>query len=162
LTVADLEPSLTHAAGLAALAAANLAVMGASLAVYLDQVPGDDQPNADADLGYGPAYPYAVFWSTPGAPWSPAERLKGWGGEITTTTQATVCGLSEADVLGSCDRLTLALHRRKPMLAGRVPGDIEQDGVPGRPAPDPVRTRDGRLVFTSVLFFTLHSSPQSI
>lgn len=156
---AQLEPSVTHAAGLADLARANLAALGSGLTVYLDQVPGDDAPNPDAPGGRGPSFPYALFWSTPSGPWAPAERLKGWGGEVTTTTQATVAGLTEADVLGGADRLTLALHRRKPMLAGRVPGDIEQDGAPGRPQPDPVRTPDGQLVFTTVLFFTLHSSP---
>lgn len=154
------EPSLSHAAGLAALAATNLTTMGAALTVYLDQVPADTTPNPAAPGGYGPSYPYAVFWSTAGAPWQPAERLNGWGGEITTTTQVTVAGLSEADVLGGCDRLTLALHRRKPQLAGRVPGDIEQDGTPGRPTTDPVRTPDGRTVFTCPLFFTLHSSTE--
>lgn len=150
----DLEPSVSHAAGLAALAAANLAELGAATTVYLDQVPADSD-----DPDEGPQFPYVVFWSTPGAPLLAAERLNGWGGEITTTTQATVCGLTETDVLGVCDRLTLALYRRKPTLAGRVTGDIDQDGAPGRPSPDPVRTRDGRTVFTSVLFFTLHSSP---
>jgi hypothetical protein len=155
-----LEPSLTHAGGLAALAAVNLAALGAEVAVYLDKVPADDEPNPDAVGGYGPAYPYVLFWSTPAGPYAPAERLKGWGGEVTSTTLATVAGLSEADVLGVDDRLTFALHRRKPQLAGRVPGDIEQDGAPGRPQPDPVRTPDGQLVFTTALFFTLHSSPK--
>lgn len=154
-----LEPSASHAAGLAQLAALGFAQLGAEVAVYLDRVPGDAEPNDDAVGGRGPSYPYALFWSTPSAPWSPAERLAGWGGEVTTTTQVTVAGLSEADVLGVADRLTRALHRRKPKLAGRVPGDIEQDGAPGRPQPDPVRTPDGRLVFTTVLFFLLHSSP---
>lgn len=149
----DLEPSISHAAGLAQLAQARLAELGAALTVYLDQVPSDDAG--------GPSYPYVVFWSSPGGPLAAAERLAGWGGDITTTTQATVCGLREADVLGACDRLTLALHRRKPQLAGRVPGDIEQDGAPGRPQPDPVRTPAGGQVFTTVLFFFLHSSPRS-
>jgi hypothetical protein len=154
-----LEPSRTHAGGLAQLAAAGLAAMGAEVAVYLDKAPADTEANPNAVGGRGPSYPYALFWSTPGAPWSPAERLNGWGGEITTTTQVTVAGLTEDDVLGVCDRLSRALHRRKPQLAGRVPGDIEQDGAPGRPQPDPTRTPDGRLVFTTVLFFLLHSSP---
>lgn len=157
--MAGLEPSLAHAAGLAELARANLAALGATVAVYLDQVPADDADNPDADTGRGPAYPYVVFWSTPAGPWFPAERLSGWGGEVTSTTQATVAGLSEADVLGVCDRLSRALHRRKPQLAGRVPGDIEQDGSPGRPAADPARSPAGGLVFTTALFFTLHSSP---
>jgi hypothetical protein len=154
-----LEPSATHAGGLAQLAAAGLAELGAEVAVYLDRVPGDTEDNPDADGGRGPAYPYVVFWSSPAGPYAPADRLKGWGGEVTSTTQATVAGLSEADVLGVCDRLSLALHRRKPQLAGRVPGDIQQDGVPGRPTPDPTRTPDGHQVFTTALFFTLHSSP---
>lgn len=158
---AQLEPSLAHAAGLAELARVNLAAMGSALTVYLDTVPADDEANPDAPEGRGPSYPYAVFWSTPSSPYAPAARLKGWGGEVATTTQVTVAGLSEADVLGGCDRLTLALYRRKPQLAGRVPGDIDQDGAPGRPTPDPERTPAGRLVFTSVLFFLLHSSPKS-
>lgn len=157
--MADLEPSVTHAAGIAALAAANLAAMGSALTVYLDRVPADNEANSAAAGGRGPAYPYAVVWSVPGGPLAAAERLKGWGGEIATTTQVTVAGLTEADVLGGADRLTRALHRRKPQLAGRVPGDIEQDGAPGRPQLDPVLTPGGRQVFTTVLFFLLHSSP---
>lgn len=154
-----LEPAISHAAGLAELARVNLAAMGSALTVYLDRVPADDEPNTAAAAGRGPAYPYVVFWSTPSAPFAPAERLVGWGGEVVTTTQATVAGITEADVLGGADRLTRALHRRKPSLAGRVPGDIEQDGIPGRPAPDPVPTPDGRQVYTTVLLFTMHSSP---
>jgi hypothetical protein len=155
--VVDLEPSSSHAGGIAQLAEAALAAMGSALTVYLDRVPADNEPNDQGSTG--PKFPYVLFWSTPGAPLAAADRLRGWGGEITTTTQATIAGLTEAEVLGGCDRLTLALHRRKPILAGRVPGDIDQDGTPGRPNPDPVRTPDGRLVFTTVLFFTLHSSP---
>lgn len=157
--MADLEPSLTHVAGIAALATARLAAQGSVLTVYVNKVPADDEPNPDADGGYGPAFPYAVFWGAPGVPQAEAERLNLWGGEVTTSTQATIAGLSETDVLGGADRLIAALHRRKPVLAGRTAGDIEFDGAPGRPQRDPVRTRDGRVVFTTALFFVLSSSP---
>ena len=153
-----LEGSGTHAGGLAALAAAQFAAQGSDVTVYRDRVPDDTDLQDDGTRG--PRYPYVVFWSAPGGPQADAERLAGWGGEISTTTQATVCGLSEDDVIGACDRLTYALHRRKPILAGRVPGDIEQDGVPGRPTVDPVPSPDGRPVFMTFLFFTLHSSPK--
>ncbi len=151
------EPSIGHAAGIAALAAEALADTGAALTVYLDTVPADDEDNGAG--GTGPVFPYVVFWTAPGAPLAAGERLKGWGGEVTTTVQATVAGLTVADVVGGCDRLTAVLHRRKPRLVGRVPGDIEQDGAPGRPQPDPVPTPGGARVYTAVLFFLLHSSP---
>lgn len=158
--MADLEPSVSHTAGLAALAVAQLAVQGSGLTVYVDQVPADTA-DFHGDGHLGPRFPYVVFWSVPGGPQAAAERLAGWGREITTTTPATVAGLTETDVIGAVDRLTYALHRRKPILAGRVPGDIEQSGTTGRPQQDPVPTPDGRTVFTTALLFTLHSSPQS-
>jgi hypothetical protein len=156
--VADLEPSLTHAAAIAALAVSRLAILGSALTVYVDEVPVDDEPN-DAS-GVGPEWPYAVFWSTPGSPVPAAERLAGWGGDITTTTQVTVAGLTRADVIGGVDRLILALHRRKPVLPGRIPGDIEHSGGSGPVQdPDPVPSNGGRPAWTAAVLFDLQSSP---
>lgn len=143
-----LEPSVAHAAAIADTAETNLETLDADVTVYRDVVP---------DV---PRFPYAVFWGAPAAPLAAGERMAGWGGDVITTTQATVAGLSPADVLGACDRLTAALHRRKPQLADRVTGDFDQDGVPGRPQPDTVRSPDGHQVWVAFLFFTLQSSPK--
>ena len=145
--MADLEPSRLHAEALVALAAARLTVLGAALTVYADQVPRD------------PSYPYAVFWSTPAMPYAPAERMAGWGQDVETVTQATVAGLARADVIGGVDRLALALHRRKPTIAGRTVGDCELDGAPAAPVRDPVPAPDGAEVWTTPVFFRLASSP---
>ncbi|MEV1315368.1 hypothetical protein AB0J14_04705 [Micromonospora arborensis] len=145
----DLEPSRLHAEAIQALAEAQLTAMGSALTCYLDQVPRE------------PTFPYVVFWSTPGTPVFAAERMRGWGQDIETVTQATIAGLTPADVLGGVDRLTLALHRRKPTIPGRQVGDFEVDGVAARPGRDPIPTPGGQEVFTTVLFFRLMSSPAS-
>lgn len=149
MAVADLEPSRLHAEAIVALAEAWLVAVGAALTCYLDQVPAE------------PAYPYVVFWSAPAAPVAAAERMAGWGQDVQTVTQATVAGLTVADVVGAVDRLALALHRRKPTIPGRQVGDLELDGVAARPGRDPVPTPEGQEVWTSVLFFRLMSSPTS-
>lgn len=145
--MADLEPSRLHAEALVALAQARLATLGAALTVYLDQVPRD------------PEFPYAVFWSAPASPYIPAERMAGWGQDVETVTQATVAGLTPADVLGAVDRLALALHRRRPTITGRTAGDIDLDGVPARPGRDPVPAPGGQEVWTTPTFWRLVSSP---
>ncbi|MFI7608813.1 hypothetical protein ACIBTV_27385 [Micromonospora sp. NPDC049366] len=147
--MADLEPSVAHAAAIVALARAGLDAMGSAVTCYLDDVP---EP---------PAFPYVVFWSAPGTPVSEAERMAGWGQEVETVTQATVAGLTPTDVLGAVDRLALALHRRKPTIAGRQVGDFQLDGAAARPDRDPVPTPEGQVVWTTVLFFRLMSSPTS-
>jgi hypothetical protein len=147
--VADLEPSLLHTTAITALAVSQLDAMGSTLAVYLDEVPRV------------PSYPYVVFWSSPAAPYAPAERMSGWGQDVETVTQATIAALARADVLGAVDRLAWALHRRKPAIAGRVPGDIEMDGAPSAIAPDrdPVPAPGGMEVWTAPTFWRLASSP---
>lgn len=147
--VDQLEPSVVHAAAITALAGTRLAALGAALTVYLDEVPAD------------PLLPYAVFWTAAGTPAVEAGRLSGWGGEVSTTTQATVCGYARADVIGGVDRLVRALHRRKPVLPGRVPGDIDASGGGGPPIQDPVPAAGGRPVWTSAVFFALTSSPRN-
>lgn len=149
MAVADLEPSRLHIEAIHALAVAQFAAMGAAITCYLDEVPEE------------PAWPYVVFWSAPAAPVAAAERMRGWGQEVETVTQATVAGLTPADVLGATDRLTRALHRRKPAITGRQCGDCEQDGVAGRPDRDPLPTPEGRPVWTTVAFFRLMSNPTS-
>lgn len=143
----DLEPARLHAEALVALAATQLAALGSVLTCYADQVPAD------------PVYPYAVFWSAPASPYAAAERLAGWGQDVETVTQVTVAGLSVADVLGAVDRLCLAVHRRTPTIPGRLAGDVELDGVPGRPDRDPTPAPEGQEVWTTVVFFRLASSP---
>ncbi|MEU7590637.1 hypothetical protein AB0A95_30645 [Micromonospora sp. NPDC049230] len=145
----DLEPSRLHAEAIKTLAQVQLAAMGSALTCYADDVPDD------------PAYPYAVFWSTPATPFAAAERMRGWGQEVETVTQATVAGLTVNDVIGAVDRLILALHRRKPTVPGRQVGDFEVDGVAARPGRDPVPAPGGLSVWTTVLFFRLMSSPSS-
>ncbi len=156
--MSDLEPSVAHAAAIAALAVSRLAALGSALTVYVDAVPGDDEP--DGAGGYGPRWPYAVFWSSAGSPVAEAERLAGWGGDVTSTVQATVAGLTRADVVGGVDRLVRALHRRKPVLPGRIPGDITHAGGSGPVEdPDPVPGNGGRPAWTAAVFFDLPSSP---
>ncbi|WP_285475229.1 hypothetical protein [Actinoplanes sp. NBRC 101535] len=146
----DLEPSVAHAQALAQLAATRLAVLGSALTVYLDEVP--DQAE----------YPYAVVWTAGGSPLGgDAERLSGWGGEVVTTVTVTVAGLARADVIGGVDRLILALHRWRPVLPGRRPGDVAHDGGGGPPVLDPVPADGGRPVWTSAVLFSLHSSPMT-
>lgn len=157
--MSQLEPAIAHTDAVAALATARLAAMGSALTVYVDdQVPGDDEDNGAG--GFGPRWPYVVFWYPTSAPLAGAERLAGWGGDVTTTIQATVAGLTRADVVGGVDRLILALHRQHPQLAGRTPGDIEHSGgaPPGRD-PDPVPANGGRPAWTAAVFFALTSSP---
>lgn len=143
------EPSVAHFLALCATAQSNLAALGSALTVYPDEVPDH------------PVYPYVVFWATPAAPMAAAARLKGYAGEVTVTTQATVAGLTRLDVLGGLDRLTTALHRRRLVLAGRVTGDIEQEGTPTDPVPDPVLSPDGHQVWAARQLYTVHSSPRN-
>lgn len=140
---------MAHAEAIKTLAEIGLTAMGAALVCYLDEVPDD------------PAYPYVAFWSTPGAPVAEAARMVGWGQEVETVTQGTVAGLSAADVIGAVDRLTLALHRRKPSIPGRQVGDFEFDGAAARPSRDPVNAPGGQAVWTTVVFFRLMSNPIS-
>lgn len=142
------EPAVAHAEALADLLVARLAVAGAALVVYRGEVIPDT-----------PAYPYAVVWGAPAAPLADAERLAGWGGDVTTTQQVTVAGLSAYDVLGAADRTITALHRQRPTITGRHCGDITHDGSPGRPIPDPGRAPGGQQVYSLPLFFLLQSSP---
>jgi hypothetical protein len=144
--VADLEPSVLHAKAIVAAATTYLDDM-AALTVYHDEVPGD------------PTYPYVVFWSAPAIPVAEAERLARWGQDVITTTQATVAGFTPDDVLGAVDRLTWALHRRKPTIAGRTVGDFDLDGIVARPGRDPVSAPGGQEVWTTFMFFRLMSSP---
>lgn len=154
--MSDLEPSVTHAAAIAALATSRLAALGSALTVYVDEVPADDDPDHQVQ------WPYVVFWTMPGSPVPEAERLAGWGGDVTSTVQATVAGLTRADVIGGVDRLIKALHRRKPVLPGRMPGDIEHAGGSGPvPDPDPVPALGGRPAWTAAVFFALQSSPSN-
>lgn len=136
-----------HAAAIAALAQTQLTAQGSALTIYSDQVPA------------APTYPYVVFWSAPAVPAAGAERMAGWGGDVETVTQATVAGLTVADVLGAVDRLILALHRRTPTIAGRTVGDFEIDGAIARPERDPVVSPSGQEVWATVLFARLMSSP---
>lgn len=143
------EVARLHREAIAALAAQHLAAVGAAAAVYVDVVPPD------------PAWPYVVWWSAPAAPWAPAERMAGWGGEVETTTQGTVAGLSPDDVLGLTDRLVRGLHRRRPVVPGRAAGDIDIEVVTVRPDRDPVPAPGGQDAWTGVLMARLVSSPTS-
>lgn len=137
---------MVHAAGIAGLAETRLTALGSALTVYRGEVPAD------------PSFPYVVFWGAPARPLVEAERLKGWGGDVITTTQATVAGLTRDDVLGGIDRLTLALHRRKPSLPDRRAGDFDFDAA-GDPVQDPTPTATGVQPWAAPVFFVLASSP---
>lgn len=139
-----LEPSINHSDAVKSLL--ELAFTPYQYGLYVGET-GDD-----------PLYPYAVLWPTPGQ--RPADRLKGYGGEIVTREQVTCAGLSPDDATGIADRVSGALHRVRPTITGRVCGYIEQDqdAMPGPPLRDPRTVLGGRLAYFVPLFFTLRSS----
>lgn len=144
------EPSVLHAQAIVG------RLKGATdYTVYLDEM-GDDNPS----------YPYFVVWPVPGL--RSADRLKGYGGDISTRIQVTVAALSGIDLVGAADRATLALHRWRPAIEGRRCGYVEQDQdvVPGTPTPTPVplidpkyRALAGQKIIYTPLFFVLFSTP---
>lgn len=140
----SIEPSVEHSAALAAMLRT-----GTGFPAYEGGPPSDEEVE----------YPHYVVWGTPAQPLS--ERIRGDAGEVWTRTQVTCVGLTTTDVLGAADRARRAVHRRRPVIAGRRCGDAElEPGVPPAPQPDPnVRSPDGRLAYFTPLFFTLHSSP---
>jgi hypothetical protein len=151
--ISQLEADVLHAAALADLLEARWAALGVDFPVYRDQVP--------ADLAYGDpgAYPYAVVYSAAGLPDQAAARLAGWGGEITTSHQITVAGLTSGDVLGAAGRCRVALHMQRPAAGGRKFSVVEHTGGPGRPVPDPERESGGQTVYSRTQHFALRSRP---
>lgn len=149
----QLEADVMHAAVLADLLEQRWAALGVDYPVYRDQVP--------AGLVYGDpdAYPYAVVWGAAGVPDAAAARLAGWGGEITTTNQITVAGLTTGEVLGAAGRCRVALHMQRPAAGGRRYSVVRQEGGAGRPAPDPERESGGQRVLSLPLLFGLRSRP---
>jgi len=151
--IALAEADVMHAAALADLLESRFAILGIDFPVYREQVP--------EDLAYGQpdAYPYALVLGAAGLPDAAAERLAGWGGEITTTNQITVAGLTTGDVLGAAGRCRLALHMQRPVAGGRRFSVVTHEGGPGRPAPDPERESGGQRVLSLPLLFGLRSRP---
>ncbi|MFI1194083.1 hypothetical protein ACH4T9_12610 [Micromonospora sp. NPDC020750] len=141
----SIEPSVDHAQAVAAMLRTGTAF----------QVHEGDVNIPDDEL----TWPHYVVWGAAGNP--SVVRLAGDGGEVWTRTQITCVGLSPLDVLGAADRARRVLHRKRPTITGRRCGDIEQDpGSPGPPAVDPnVKSPDGRRIYFTPIFFTLHSSP---
>jgi hypothetical protein len=147
MTPAELEPELGHRDGIAVLLRQQLAAQGSTgITVYVDQVPAK------------PAYPYLVVWGAAGDPLEAAERLAGWAGEISTNHQITAAGLTVDDVIGAAGRCRLALHRRRPTVAGRRCGDLTVATNGSRPVPDPGPAPGGQTVYSLPLFAALHSS----
>lgn len=144
MTAPSIEPDVDHPAALAALLRA-----GTVFPVHEGKAPDADEVR----------YPHYVVWGMPAQPL--VERMRGDGGEVWTRTQVTCVGLTPADVLGAAARARRVLHRTRPVIVGRRCGDAElEPGTPPAPQPDPnVRSPDGRLVYFTPLFFTLHSSP---
>lgn len=151
--LAQLEADVLHAAALADLLEARWTALGVTFPVYRLQVP--------EDLAYGKpdAYPYALVLGAAGLPDQAAARLAGWGGEITSTNQITVAGLTTGDVLGAAGRCRVALHMHRPAAGGRRYSVVEHTGGPGRPAPDPERESGGQTVYSLPLLFGLRSRP---
>lgn len=149
----QLEADVMHAAALADLLEARWAALGVDYPIYRDGVP-DDLVYADPD-----EYPYAVVWGAVGSPDAAATRLAGWGGEITTTNQITIAGLTTGDVLGAAARCRVALHMQRPAAGGRRFSVVRQEGGTGRPAPDPERESGGQRVLSLPLLFSLRSRP---
>lgn len=143
MTAPSVEPSVDHATAIAAMLRA-----GTTFDVYEGDVDTDS-----------PDYPHYVVWGAPANPL--IERMRGDGGEVWTRTQITCVALTPMDVLGAADRARRALHRQRPTIAGRRCGDIEAEpGTTTPPQVDPdVRAPDGRRVYFTPLFFTLHTTP---
>lgn len=148
LTQADLEPEILHRNAIADLLEQQLTAQGTTgITVYRDQVPAQ------------PSFPYLVVWGAGGVPLDAAERLVGYGGEITTRNQITAAGLTVDDVLGAAGRCRVALHRQRPVIAGRHCGDLTALGTGGRPSPDPQPAAGGgQTVYSLPIFAELHSS----
>lgn len=151
--LAQVNADVLHAAALADLLEDRWAALGVDLPVYRDQVP--------ADLVYGDpdAYPYAVVWGAAGLPDAAAVRLAGWGGEIVTTNQITIAGLTTSEVLGAAGRCRVALHQQRPAADSRKYSVVSQQGGAGRPTPDPERESGGQRVLSLPLLFGLRSRP---
>ncbi|QKW15381.1 hypothetical protein [Verrucosispora sp. NA02020] len=149
MTAPSVEPSVDHAEAIEAMLRAGTAHevhMGAP------EVPDDEL-----------TYPHYIVWPPPATPG--LQRLAGDGGDVWTRTQITCVALTPLDVIGAADRARRALHRRRPTIAGRLCGDIEQDpeASVAPPVPDPTpRSTDGRQVYTTALLFLLHSSPLTL
>lgn len=151
MTQAFLEPEILHREAIAALLQARLIELGSTgITVYIDTVPAV------------PEFPYLVVWGAGGVPLDAAERLAGWAGEVSTTTQITAAGLTVDDVLGAAGRGRAALHRRRPQIAGRQCGDLFVAPTGGRPVPDPQPASGGQTVYSMPVFVELHSSPKRI
>ncbi len=105
-------------------------------------------------------YPHLVCWPPPAV--RPSITLAGYGGEATTTTQITAAGRDVREVITALDRASAALHRRRPVIAGRRCSLITQ--VPAAEPPQPERDPDvstpERPVFYSFIHVSLFSSPQ--
>lgn len=118
--------------------------------VYVGEV-----TTAEGDI----AYPYLVVWPPPA--FRPTNTQAGYDGAAVSTVQVTAAGTTTDEVLAALDRAAAALHRRRPIILGRVCGLITQ--VPGATPPQPerdetVHTPGGRPVFMSFCLFTLYST----
>ena len=104
-------------------------------------------------------YPYLVCWPPPAT--RPTTTLNGYGGEATTTTQVTAAGRDVREVITALDRATAALHRKRPVIAGRRCGLLSQ--VPAAEPPQPIRddtvSTPERPVFYSFIQVSLFSAP---
>lgn len=151
MTQADLEPEILHRDAIADLLEQALTVQGSTgITVYRDSVPAD------------PQFPYLVVWGAAGVPLDAAERLAGYAGEISTSTQITAAGLTVDDVLGAAGRCRVALHRRRPVIPGRRCGDLSAVSPGGRPNPDPQPEAGGQSVYSLPVFVELQSSRKPI
>lgn len=105
-------------------------------------------------------YPYLVAWPPPAT--RPTITLAGYGGEATTTTQVTASGRDVRETITAMDRASAALHRRRPVIAGRKCGLIRHlpDAAgPPQPTRDPQLYTPARPVFFTFAQFALMSSP---
>lgn len=143
MTAPLVEPSVDHAQAIAGMLRADGS---------FDVFEGD----VDTDT---PTFPHWVVWGAPASPL--VERLRGDGGEVWTRTQITCVALTPMDALGAADRARRATHRKRPTIPGRRCGDAEVEPGPNTPPlVDPnVRSPDGRRIYVTPVFVTLHSSP---
>lgn len=124
--------------------------------VYIGEVTAPDPDSGEPDAL---EYPYLVIWPPPGT--RPVITLNGYGGEATTTTQITAAGTSVREVITALDRASAALHRRRPVIAGRRCGLISQVPAdePPQPQRDPAVSTPKRPIFFSYIQVSLFSAP---
>lgn len=133
--------------------ASAIQVMLGSTTPYPSYIAEVDAPDGDLE------YPHYVLWPPPA--FRPTTTLAGYGGEATTTIQITAAGRDTREVITALDRASAALHRRRPVVAGRRCSLISQipAAEPPQPERDPEVSTPERPVFYSFIHVSFNSAP---